>query len=485
MGSKLFKLIGIIVIVLTPSIDMGNAATWTVGFGGDNWDENITHDNTTEVRATSYVELRQLVDDYVSYWRFDEGSGIVLHDENKTSLNDGTLGDNADWNTGRYGKGIDMNRTVGSYGKVPDNDTLEVSEEMSISAWIYPRTDLDTLDTSSTIVAKMYALHQDVGYELYVNRWADQCLWLGIGNGTNSAYLESSGLSWEANQWYHTVVCFNLTFAEFYRDGKFIGDANSSLSGSIAPSNMELGFGVHSNCDVGQFDGIIDEVYIFDRRLTKTEINNLYNNSHYGKGTLISIVKDAESLGSIADIWKQISLNIAIPTNTNVNVYIRTSFDNGASDPWTDWTLIQANATSGITYDLPVKNRERYGQWKLELETSDASLTPEIQSVSFISGSITDTKEGKKISVGPNPFTPGYPPYDKVVFVVDNPGNKNVTLQMYNLESRLVFKRDFSPTETIYWDGRNSSGRNLQDGIYIYQVKIGSKAYNGKVVLAR
>ncbi len=64
-------------------------------------------------------------------------------------------------------------------------------------------------------------------------------------------------------------------------------------------------------------------------------------------------------------------------------------------------------------------------------------------------------------------------------------GDKNVTLQIYNLESRLVFERDFSPTETIYRDGRDSDGRNLKDGIYIYQVKIGSEIHNGKVVLAR
>ena len=202
-------------------------------------------------------------------------------------------------------------------------------------------------------------------------------------------------------------------------------------------------------------------------------------------GTLISVSKDAEIVGSSSEIWKQIRLNATIPPNTSIDLYVKTSFDNGASDPWTDWTLIQANAASGITCDLPLENRERYGQWKLELKTSDASLTPEIRSVTFISGSMVERQEGKKISIGPNPCTPGYPPYDKVTFSIDNPGNNNITLQIYNLESRLVFERNFSPAGTVYWDGRHSDGRKLIDGIYLYQVKIGSEIHNGKIVLAR
>jgi len=50
-------------------------SSWTVGSGGNVWNGNVTVLIQTIVRSTEYVELRQYVDDYVSYWRFDEKHG--------------------------------------------------------------------------------------------------------------------------------------------------------------------------------------------------------------------------------------------------------------------------------------------------------------------------------------------------------------------------------------------------------------------------
>ena len=76
------------------------------------------------------------------------------------------------------------------------------------------------------------------------------------------------------NQWYNIVYTHNGTVAKFYVNGFLVNTANRSgivhLNGNVAFVRMN-----HSAWDA--FNGKLDDIGIWNRVLTQSEISNLYN----------------------------------------------------------------------------------------------------------------------------------------------------------------------------------------------------------------
>jgi hypothetical protein len=85
--------------------------TWDI-IGPNNWGGNVAFSQTTDVKATGNVELKQKITDYAIYTRFDEGSGTIIHNENilNRPLGDllGSVGSGT-YTTGKYGQAIYFN----------------------------------------------------------------------------------------------------------------------------------------------------------------------------------------------------------------------------------------------------------------------------------------------------------------------------------------------------------------------------------------
>ena len=109
-----------------------------------------------------------------------------------------------------------------------------------------------------------------------------QIIW---DNGTPKIFMHhnSGGISHKAedfvntlndNQWYNIVYTHNGTVAKFYVNGFLVNTANRSgivhLNGNVAFGRMN-----HSAWDA--FNGKLDDIGIWNRVLTQSEISNLYN----------------------------------------------------------------------------------------------------------------------------------------------------------------------------------------------------------------
>ena len=109
-----------------------------------------------------------------------------------------------------------------------------------------------------------------------------QIIW---DNGTPKIFMHhnSGGISHKAedfvntlndNQWYHIVYTHNGTVAKFYVNGLLVNTANRSgivhLNGNVAFGRMN-----HSAWDA--FNGKLDDIGIWNRILTQSDISNLYN----------------------------------------------------------------------------------------------------------------------------------------------------------------------------------------------------------------
>jgi len=97
-----------------------------------------------------------------------------------------------------------------------------------------------------------------------------------------------------------------------------------------------------------------------------------------------------------------------------------------------------------------------------------------------------DISRFRVLSAEPNPFTPHRAPFDKVVFSLVNPDNERVALKIYDLTGAIVYNNEYpAGTVSFEWNGADRTGRPVEDGVYIYQVLAGDKAYTGTIILAK
>src|SRR4029077_14876423 len=93
---------------------------------------------------------------------------------------------------------------------------------------------------------------------------------------------------------------------------KLYVDGNEEASTTTGPrtivySNHDLGIGKHSTAARG-FDGLIDEVEVFSRALSATEVQSLYNASSAGKCNNAAVAQD-QSLTTNEDSALNITLS--------------------------------------------------------------------------------------------------------------------------------------------------------------------------------
>jgi len=215
----------------------------------------------------------------VGYWTFDEGSGNTAGDS--AGSNTGTLVNNPTWLTGsnaKIGNGaIDLSN--GSHIRISSASSLSVP--YTISFWFYPRS----LGTQQGLVDFAYNTSNSPYLFLHGNGRLDMEV---NGSGSFRSFSNKVFTTADLNKWWHAVVVVNSTTDssqwKFYINGVDNGvDSSSSVVNYRAPSTA-WGFGsVYNN---GQnFNGSLDDIRIYSRALSASEITDLYN---YTGGSIVS-----------------------------------------------------------------------------------------------------------------------------------------------------------------------------------------------------
>ncbi len=213
----------------------------------------------------------------VGSWAMDEGFGSTAYDattyQNNGSLGNGTAANMPSWTQGKVGGALAFDG-VNDYVNLSQSSSLEPTSVITIESWIKP--GVQTTHGGAIIAYGAFAPSSSgqQGWVLWANQ--DGSVSLLIRNGAYTGYTTGTGLI-SAGNWYHIVGTFNSGVGKIYLNG-----AEQSGSGAL-PSTIAYGtndmhvIGMYNTNAGYSFNGLIDEVRIYNYARTQDQIKQDYN----------------------------------------------------------------------------------------------------------------------------------------------------------------------------------------------------------------
>jgi hypothetical protein len=215
--------------------------------------------------------------DIVATWHFDEGSGTVVSDSSGNGYDGAVHG--ATWTTGISGGALDFDG-LDDYVGIVNSSSLDNLNALTFEAWIYPR-----------INAHWHVISKGTGSKrLYSEAYQSTLDLTGrVRYQPTHAYATSIDNTVTLNSWQHVVMTWSTTddTLRVFLNGEEV--SYSSLSAGVGTieddSSHPYTIGARSDLAAGcLFNGIIDEVRIYNRALSAQEIKGIYPGEEGGNG---------------------------------------------------------------------------------------------------------------------------------------------------------------------------------------------------------
>jgi hypothetical protein len=197
----------------------------------------------------------------VGYWRFGEVNGTTTPDSSGNGLT-GTL-NGPTLTIGRVNNALSFNGST-DYVQVGAQQSLVMSNSMTVSAWICPTGPGSNTTTGGTIVSKEG--------EYVIARFPDGTIQWGFANTTPGWLFVNTGQTAPLNQWTHIAVVydggtiktyFNGTLVHTYSGAGVIDDVYTSMN------DFRIG---GRQITSQHFQGKIDEVRVYNFALGGNEV---------------------------------------------------------------------------------------------------------------------------------------------------------------------------------------------------------------------
>ena len=220
----------------------------------------------------------------------------------------------------------------------------------------------------------------------------------------------------------------------------------------------------------GGWEGLIDDVRIYDRVLGPTEIMNLVVNSDPIYGVVLAGLGDLTNQTQDASAGVTYYATVTNTGNTNDTITLTTSGDATATLSQTS-VWLDPGASSVVTLTIPGDALALQGEYVVKVTATsegDHTKTDEIVTTTTI------YPQTKVFSNFPNPCNPEtWIPYqlakssDVTVTIYSMTGNIVRTLALGHQPAGLYQ----SKSRAAYWDGTNKLGEAVASGVYFYRLE--------------
>ena len=308
--------------------------------------------------------------------------------------NDGVLTDGASVTTdGTRGLVVSLDG-ADDYVNMPTSEMSSGMSELTLSLWIKP----DELVSTNTI----WDEHDEWYWQFSISHgmWATRDSSTGTtGSRDNDLSLPSLA----SDQWQHLAFVYSVTGSNkaIYLDG-VLGTSTSTSIDTLTASRDGVYLGRPS--DGNYFDGMIDDVRLYNRALNATEIallaeqdfytlvvNSGSGDGDYVEDQVVNITAGATPSGQDFDQWTGDTANIASVTSSSTTITMPAA-NAEVTATYTDktWTLTVNSGTGGGSYavgsiadidaDSPASGKQ-FDQWVgdtagiASVTTADTTLT--------------------------------------------------------------------------------------------------------------
>jgi concanavalin A-like lectin/glucanase superfamily protein len=347
--------------------------------------------------SSHYVIVNAQSNEIIAHWDFNENSGIMLQDT--INANNGDI-HGCQWTKGIEGSALYFDGT-NDYVEIQNNQELQITGDLTITIWIKPTGS----GNNAPLIVKNIPGSTGKGYGLYIDN--DNTLVGKIGSsGSRNIYYNTPIKN---DIWTHiTLVNEDGKKNKIYINGIL---AQVTIDESLLETDdYNLKIGGDDESSRGYFNGIMDEIVLYDYALTQDEIFklnplidkkivsywsfdesygnkvvDLINNNNgtlYGPIRVKGIVENAIEFDGIDDYviisdadeldLSDTSFTISFwcfPKNTGQHMellykaFLEENFDGS-------WSIRTHNDDLSISFDnLDGGSRVRYSNSKLSLET--------------------------------------------------------------------------------------------------------------------
>jgi hypothetical protein len=211
--------------------------------------------------------------DIISIWHADGNTN------DSVGSNNGIIQGSVTYAPGKFGQAFLFNN--GSV-IVQDNPSLDLTNNWSLSAWIYTTNMTGHLGSGQGIISKVGGAAGNQGYQFVVG---DHTNPYGYPPDSLQLHFNAPGEPWpsntlaagviKVNEWTFVAATYDNNVERLYINGVLVA---SNLIGpkNVVNSSSSFRISYDDNYNVS-FDGMIDEVAVYNNALTQNDLSDLYN----------------------------------------------------------------------------------------------------------------------------------------------------------------------------------------------------------------
>ncbi len=203
----------------------------------------------------------------VAHWKMNENNGTQA--QNAVSTNHATLVNGPTFAVGQFGNSLKLDG-VNDYARAADEPALSPVKAFTLAAWVY----LETIPTAGR-------------YQVAIHKGANTTDWTyGLGVTNRKVFLDFASLAGGENEftggtisttrrWYHIAATFddNANTVKLFIDGSVVATLNTTAAPLANTGQLWIGSSPFNDF----LNGRIDDARIYERVLSPTEIQTLYN----------------------------------------------------------------------------------------------------------------------------------------------------------------------------------------------------------------